>query len=286
MKKQSTVIWFYAVIACFSFVVIFGMRYLGQVREKRAQESYEGFSKEQYTLMREKDRTKFQNFGIKEDLNVTLHDGREVNLKEALKDKVTVFAQFFSDCPQCKSINFEVLKKVLANYPNEELQIVTVNVNSDVTDLETMKEYAASENGANGDPRWWFANTDTEKFNEWSQKNLGYAKFFRTEGDAAAVMAVTHDMNISVMGPDLVMVNMENIFSAKVQREGSTAEQAKQHADGVSAQLMRSISQTLSGEIYTDKKESKVHIYLAVAAGLLVAAITGFFVANKMRKAK
>ncbi len=96
MKRKTKIIWFYLIVATFSFVVIFGMKLLGQLSREQAQVRYQGFTQAEFEERAQKEREKFKNYGIKEDLMVTLQDGKVVNLKEALKEKVTVFAQFFS----------------------------------------------------------------------------------------------------------------------------------------------------------------------------------------------
>ena len=96
MKRKTKIIWFYLIVATFSFVVIFGMKLLGQLSREQAQVRYQGFTQAEFEERARKEREKFKNYGIKEDLMVTLQDGKVVNLKEALKEKVTVFAQFFS----------------------------------------------------------------------------------------------------------------------------------------------------------------------------------------------
>ncbi len=280
-KNKSSIIWFYALIAAFSAVVIFGMKYLGQLSKERQQEQYYGFTHADFEQRRLAELTKFAAFGIKEDLMVTLQDGKEVNLKEALKGKVTVLAQFFSDCPQCENINFEVVKKVLDNFKEEDLQVITVNVNADAKDIEQMRDYSVK--WGEGSPRWWFANTNVEAFNGWAQKNLGFAEFERTTGPEAEVMPVKHDMGIVVIDRTLTMVNKEDVFSAKVQREGESEEQTLAYAQTIQQQLMSSIRVALTGEDVKVKEKSYTHIYLAIAAGLFVALISAYFVSKKMK---
>lgn len=96
MKRKTKIIWFYMIVAALSCVVIFGMRYLGQLSRENAELRYQGFTQADYDQRKQKERDKFKNYGVKEDLFVKLQDGKEVNLKQELKGKVTVFAQFFS----------------------------------------------------------------------------------------------------------------------------------------------------------------------------------------------
>lgn len=101
MKKKSKIIWFYCVITAFCFVIIFGMRYLGELSEYSAQERHKaqmikGLTEEEVKIAKTRDFQKFNMFGLKEDLMVNIHDGRELNLKEALKGKVVVMVQYFS----------------------------------------------------------------------------------------------------------------------------------------------------------------------------------------------
>jgi len=280
-KNKSSIIWFYILIAAFSAVVIFGMKYLGQLSSERQQQAYFGFTEVEFEKRRLAEQTKFAAFGIKEDLMVTLQDGKEVNLKVALKGKVTVIAQFFSKCPQCENVNFEVLKKVLDSYKDENLQVITVNVNSDAKDIQQMKDY--SEKWGEGSSRWWFANTDVEAFNGWAQKNLGFAAFVRTTGLEAKVMPVKHDMGIAVINSTLTMVNKEDVFSARVQREGVSEEQTLAYAQTIQQQLLTSVRIALTGELAQPQEKSYTHIYLAIAAGLFVALISAYFVSKKMR---
>ena len=101
MKKKSKIIWFYCVITAFCFVIIFGMRYLGELSKHNAQSRHKaqmmkGLTEAEVKIAKEKELQKFSSFGFKEDLMVSLHDGRVLNLKEALKGKVVVMVQYFS----------------------------------------------------------------------------------------------------------------------------------------------------------------------------------------------
>ena len=159
-------------------------------------------------------------------------------------------------------------------------QVVMVNVNADDVDQERMAAYSKIK--AKGSTRWWFANTDVEAFNRWAQKNLGFAAFEKNTGPDASVLPVKHDLGIAVIGEDLVMRNKEDIFAAKVQREGMTAEQTEAYGELVHAQLVTSVRKTLTGEELEVTKKPKTHIYLAVFAGLFVAFISAFFIHGKM----
>lgn len=170
---------------------------------------------------------------------------------------------------------------MLEKFDQENLQIVTVNVNGEDVDQESMAAYSKAKAG--GSKRWWFANTDTEAFNAWSQRNLGFAEFVKNTGPEAAIMPIQHDLGIAVIGEDLVMRNKEDVFSASVPREGMTEEQTRAYGDLVHAQLTASVRKTLTGEEIEFKGRSKTDIYLAIAAGLLVAFISAFIIQSKIR---
>lgn len=147
--------------------------------------------------------------------------------------------------------------------------------------VEKMKLYWKKQ--ADSNPRWWFANTDVVKFNDWAVKNLGYARFKKAEGEQALLMKIQHDMGIVVIDRNGTMMNKEDVFSAGVQRDGMSKEQTSAYKQLVNAQLMASIRVTLNGEpITTEVKKSKTPIYLAFSAGLFFAIISGFFITKIM----
>jgi len=285
MAKKSKVIWFYLIIASFSFVVIFGMRYLGQLSRDNSHQRYYKVSVEEREAKLKAEKEMFSQFGIKDELKARLQDGVEVNLKEELAGKVVVFAQYFAECPQCMGTNFELLQNLLDEYDQEDLRVVTVNVRDVDFDQDLMNLF--SEAWGKGDGRWLFAHTDVQKFNEWAQQNLGYAKFYDAEGEEALMMPVKHDMGISVIGRDQVMVNKEDIFSAEnISAEGITAEQRTAHGQEIRKQLFESVRKTLTGIEEEVIEKPKTHIYLAISAGLLVAFISAYFVQSKLNPNK
>lgn len=101
MKKQTSVFWFYSIIAALCFVIIFGMQYWAQLSKERAQRYHQeqrikGLTSEEIAEFKEKERTKFSAYGFHEDLSITLQDGREINIKDELAGKVVVLVQYFS----------------------------------------------------------------------------------------------------------------------------------------------------------------------------------------------
>ena len=228
---------------------------------------------------------KFSQFGIKEDLQVTIHDGRELNLKEALKGKVSLVIQYFSGCPNCAKDHYLFVEEILKKFPQEDLQVVMINVNEEDKGIEKMKEYADAF--VKSETRWWFANTDVPAFNKWAQRNLLFVEFKRSTKPG---IEVDHDMGIVLVGRDLVMLNKEDVASAGTAREGVSQEVADANKLAIQQQLFDSIEMALQGSWedqakFEKTKETKTHIYLAVTAGLLVAAISGYFVSKKMNAA-
>lgn len=157
-------------------------------------------------------------------------------------------------------------------------------MNAEDVGIEKMKIYAESQ--SQNDPRWWFANTDVPAFNDWAEKNLGYARFRKAEGEEALLMKIQHDMGIVVIDRKGVMSNKEDIFSAGIRRDGISEEHTQGYKDLIQAQLMASVRRTLTGEVGEEIKESKTHIYLAIAAGILFAFISGSIVSSLVRKPK
>lgn len=96
MKRKSRIVWFYLIIAAFSFVIIFGMRYLGELSKESASRRHLGLTELEIRKAQQAELKKFSQYGLKQDLMVTLQDDRHVNLKEELKGKVTVLVQYFS----------------------------------------------------------------------------------------------------------------------------------------------------------------------------------------------
>jgi len=211
-SKKIILIYVVAAIICGVFITLMVIK--GKLIDKRNEINQKKLNDEQNEKIEIKTKAAYALISLPEGDEALAGSiqGSETVSTDALKGKVILVSQFYSNCPECLSINFTVLKEVHEEFKgNPNFHMINVNVNEALKD--PLDDFAVKF--APGAENWWFMQVpDLDAFNDWSVSNNLFARFEKNNRADKHIRPVNHDLSILVFGPDHKLREKVDLYKA------------------------------------------------------------------------